>query len=222
MGYDVSYINVSDQFNSSWSMPLSVERIGKNETATQKAHRQLKPLLTHPDLGLKESWVINTLDRKYGNAAYMASVYKYANLLSIVRLRSGVKVWTHYKGAQSKKGQDRVYGEKYCLNSETRHKRFKNPKTNESIEVLQESIFDITSDDYVRLSRSTKRGKAIDVELWRWNNLMLRNKNGHDMRDKPLDIVCIRLTDTQTDKRIFKKDMFVCIHSQSKSDVSTT
>ena len=221
VGYDVSYINVSDYANSSWSMPLSIERIGKHETSTQRAQSQLKSLLTHPDLGLNDRLVVNTLDSKYGNAAYLAPVYKHDNLVSVARLRQGIRVWTRYEGPQSRKGQTRVYGQKYYLNNQTQHKTFKNPRTKESIQVVQESIFDLAADDYVRLSRSTKKGRAIHVDLWRWNNVMLRSKNGHDMRNKPLDIVCIRFTDAQRGKRLFKKDMFVCVHGQSKSDVST-
>ena len=51
VGYNLSFVNVA-HFDGKWNLPLSVQRVGINETSAQCARRQLSVLLTDPVLGL--------------------------------------------------------------------------------------------------------------------------------------------------------------------------
>ena len=67
IGYEVSFVNLSEEATK-WSLPLSAERVGAHQTASEKAHEQWRQLLSRPELGLSEYLCLNALDSKYGNA----------------------------------------------------------------------------------------------------------------------------------------------------------
>ena len=123
IGYEVSYINLSDR-ESGWSLPLSVGRVKVNQTSSEKALDQLKDLLSHPDLDLSERLCINTLDSKYGNAAYLCPAFEHENLVHIVRMRSGMKVWTS-EGDANTGGKPKIYGQKFYLHQESKTMSYK-------------------------------------------------------------------------------------------------
>lgn len=148
IGYEASFINLSIP-ESKWSLPLAIGRVDSDETSSQKALCQLESLLGQSELGLSEYLCLNTLDSKYGNAAYLAPAFVYDSLVSITRFRSGMKVWTKAKPCNDK-GAPKVFGEKYYLNLVSGYKTYKHPKTKLPHEVYQRSIFELPTDDYVK------------------------------------------------------------------------
>lgn len=220
IGYDVSFINFSDP-QSQWSLPLSIERVGLEETASDRALSQLKQLLSHPELGLSEHLCVNTVDSKYGNAAFLADAFGHDNLVHLTRFRSGMKVWLFApkKGTQ---GAPQIYGEQFYLHSQTQHKTYKkHPQTGQPYQVHQRSIFEHPSDHDDQIKAYTRAGRELQVQIWRWNNLLMRSKKGKNMKDKPLDLLAIRVLDAKTQKRVFEKDIFVAIHGKRKDEIST-
>ena len=123
IGYEVSFVNLSD-IKSHWSLPLAIKRVNVKETASECALGQLKSLFAHPQLGFSEKLMVNTLDSKYGTAHFLAPAHQHDNLVNIVRLRAGMKVWKrdyHLKTG----GAPGIYGEKYYLLSQSRYKTYK-------------------------------------------------------------------------------------------------
>lgn len=224
IGYEVSFINLSEG-STKWSLPLSIQRVETDKTASETALEQLKELLSHPDLGLSQKLCLNTLDSKYGNAAYMAKAFAYEDLVSILRLRSAMKVWSsaEEEEAYNGNGAPRIYGEKYYLISKSRMKSYKkHPKTGLPYEVYQQSIFERPHNDYYEIEVQTNRGRKMIVQIFRWDDLRIRSKNGNDMKDKPLDILAIKVQDAQSGKAVFNRDMFVAISGKRKDEISTT
>ena len=216
IGYEVSYVNVSSG-QSKWSLPLSIERITPDQSATQTCLNQLKSLLSHPDLGLSNRLVVNTLDSKYGTASYLCPAFEHENLVSLPRLRSNIKVW---KSAD--KVSKKVYGEKFYLRRESGTKTYKkHPKTGLPYEVYQRSIFELPFDDELVIDGKTSKDRKLRIQINRWNNMMIRSRNGYYMKDKPFDLLAIKVEDAHTGKLVFDREMFVAISGKRKQEISS-
>ena len=215
VGYDLSYLNLGEPA-SGWSLPLSMERVGIDQTATACLLAQLEAVLATPSLA-GESLIVNTLDSKYGNAAYLAPSYAHASLLNVARLRQGQKI---YLSAPLGSGQ--IYGECHYLIPQSRVKSYaRHPKTGQPYEVAQRSIFEHPADERLTLQRFTAAGRELRVELWRWHDLRLRTKNGHNMKDKPLDLLAVQVFDAQTGARLFSQGLYLAISGQRRRHLST-
>lgn len=220
IGYELSFVNLSDT-PSAWSLPLSVKRVGIDQTASECALEQLKMLFAHRDLGLSNTLVINTLDSKYGNARYLAPAHQHEHLVNIVRLRSGIKVWKRHCRSNTG-GAQGVYGEKYYLYAQGQYKTYRHPKTKEPHQVLQRSLFDLQADERLQLCARTTKGRKLLIELWRWNDMMIRTRNGHQMKNKPFDLIAVRVSDLQNGLPLFEREMFIAICGKRKAEISTS
>lgn len=218
IGYEVSCINLSAE--GKWSLPVSTQRVLDDETASERALSQLKALFEHEDLGFSNKLVVNTLDSKYGNAAYLASAFGHDSLVNVVRGRYGIKVWTS-DAEHDTGGAPRIYGEKFYLLNESRTKTYKHPKTKQPHEVYQRAITELEAQQSIQLKGQTKKGRALDIHVERYEDMRIRTKNGHDMKDKPLDVLHIRVLDAQTQAPLYKHDMFVLISGKRKNEVTT-
>lgn len=220
IGYEVSFVNLSEGATK-WSLPLSAGRVGVHQTASEKALEQWGQLLSHPELGLSECLCLNTLDSKYGNAAYLAPAFKHQGLVNLARFKAGMKVW---KAAPRRDtgGAPKVYGEKFYLLLESRAREYKkHPKTGLPYEVSQRSVFELPADEHLEFGAQTAQGRKLQIQLWRWDEMMIRSKNGNIMKDKPFSLLGARVQDAKTGKAVFKRGLFVAIAGQRKGEVST-
>jgi len=230
VGYPISLVNISPDVGK-WSIPIDIRRISSNQSATDCAVEQILELTEESPLC--DKLIINTLDTGYGNASYMSRVYEQEHLVNLVRFRYGKKVWRPYCSSdvellqgqiadpisETKKGSPKVYGDKFYLIDHSDVKTYY--RKGVAYEVERSSIFDWEHQDYVELSGSTYKGRGLNIQLWRWNNLLIRTKEGHNMKDKPFDIVASRVSDEQTGELVFKRTMFTVIHGQKKDQIST-
>lgn len=220
IGYEVSFVNLSDR-SSNWSLPLNIERVRLDETASERALSQLGQLLNDADLGFSDRFCINTLDSKYGNAAFLSDAFGHENLVNIARFRASQKVWKP-DPKQDTGGAPQVYGEKYYLNSLSRWKTYSShPQTKQPYEVYQQSIFDCPADHHCEVQATTRKGRELTVKIWRWNDFLIRSKDGKNMKDKPFDLLAIKVLDAKTQERVFEKDTFLGIHGKGKSKIKT-
>lgn len=219
IGYEVSFVNLSD-IKSRWSLPLAIKRVDVEQTASECALEQLNDLFAHPRLGFGEKLIVNTLDSKYGTAHFLAPAHHHDNLVNITRLRAGIKVWKRDYRPQTG-GAPAIYGEKYYLNSESGYKTYKHPKTKAILEVFQRSLFELEADETWQYDAQTAKGRQLKVQVWRYNDMMIRSKDGNDMKDKPFDLLAVRITDAQSGKMIFDREMFLAICGERKSEIAT-
>jgi len=220
IGYEVSFVNVSDT-TGKWSLPMHAQRVGIDQSASETALDQLAQLLGHAELGLSDRLCLNTLDSSYGHDSFLVPSFAYDNLFNVVRLRKGMKVWTRQRQDDTG-GAPRVYGEKFYLHTESKTVPYKrHPKTGQPYEVFQRSVFELPAHDQLTLESQTTKGRKIRIDLRRWNDLMIRTKDGHNMKDKPFDLLAIQVRDAQSGQLVFDRDMFVAITGKRKAQVDS-
>lgn len=215
VGYPISLINVSiPPLSNKWSIPVSIKRITSNQSAVECAVEQVDELLAQQDLKLSEQSVANSLDSGYGCPNYIEPTYKHKDLVNIIRFRYGKKIWLP-AASESKK----TYGEKYYLIDSSQTKTYH--KKGVAYEVYQRSIFDLAHQDYLELDGTTSKGRNLKIMIWKWTDVLIRTKKGHNMKDKPFDIIASKVVDADTGQLVFNRTMFTTIHGQRKDEINT-
>ena len=224
IGYPVSLVNLSPEVGK-WSIPIDVRRVDSSQSAAECAVEQIEEIISEEPLS--NCFIVNTLDTGYGNPNYLCPVYEHKNLANLVRFTHGRKVWTPKPAPtvketladKKKQGAPGVYGDKYYLTACSDTKTYY--RKGVAYEVDRTSIFDMPEDDYVDLVGKTSKNRPLNIQVWRWNNLLIRTKDGKNMKDKPFDLVASYVADQKTGELVFKKPMFVVIHGQRKDEIST-
>ncbi len=220
IGYPISLVNVSiPPLNNKWSVPISIKRIPSTQSAVDCAVEQMEELQQQENLELVEQSIINTLDSGYGCPNYIEPTYKHKNLVNIIRFRYGKKVWLPAECSNSEQGAPLVYGEKYYLIDFSQTKTY--TREGKTYDVYQRSVFELAHQDYIELDGQTNKGRKLKIMIWKWTNLLVRTKNGHNMKDKAFDLVASKVIDADTGQLVFQKSMFTTIHGQRKDEITT-
>ena len=226
IGYYISCVNLHLYGKShpvSWSIPLDNLRVDVDADKNSLAAQQLAAIIRDKKLPFSQSdKIVNTSDSGYTVPMFIAPlIEEFDNLLLISRMRYGMKVYRPYTGEQKDAGRDKVYeDEPYYLQTES-ERMFTHRVTKERYTKAQRPIFDLPYDDVVEYETTTAKGREIIVCIYRWNDVLLRSKNGHKMDDKPCDLVCIRFVDKQTAQLLFKREMFIGIWGENRRTHST-
>jgi hypothetical protein len=229
IGYNYSYVNLGytpPQGGSRWSLPLDVERVPLDSNAITTALAQHARLMTNEFLPLsKADLVINSSDSGYFTPRYLAElVEKYPNMVQICRNRHGSKVWQQADSprAEGQKGPKPVYGDTtYYLIANSDVKKTTNGKTKVESSKARTAIYDLPPTETVEIETVTSRGRALIVKIDRWDNMMIRSKAGHSMKDKPFNLFGSQVIDAQTGELVFQKPMFISVFGKLKDKVST-
>lgn len=217
IGYPLSSVNLSCESN--WSLPLLRGRVPLEHTESSYAVEQIKALLPQLLIALEFDLVINTTDSSYTHAAYLSPLYAEKNLVCISRFRYGTKVYTPAKG-DNPHGAKKIYDQCFYLRNTTRITKGKVAKTGQTYEKEQVTIYDLPCCVEQVVKVNTKKGRALLVQLYRWNDLKIRSKKGHCMKHKPFDLVGVRVVDAQTGELVFSRDLFFCIFGKRKNEIS--
>lgn len=217
VGYRNSTITLSEY--DGWQLTLAMQRVSINQTATECLLEQLMTLFKDKELPFSAAnLVINRLDRAYGNAQYLSPSYQYDNLLSIVRLRQGQKIWLQ-SSTNNAVGRPNIYDSMpYYLHQNSQTKSFKYKDTVR--QVYQQSIFEIPPSQLEMMGRVSVKGKKIIHQIFQWDNLLLRTKKGNKMSDKPVNLLAIVTTDAETGVQIFPQPLFIIVSGKNKGDLS--
>jgi hypothetical protein len=132
-----------------------------------------------------------------------------------------MKVWK-YQPRISTGGAPAVYGEKYYLHAQSSYRTYKHPKTKLPCKVFQRSIFELDPGEKQQFDAHTTKGRKLTITVWRWDNMMIRSKNGNNMKDKPFDLLAVQVCDAQTGERIFHREMFIAVCGERKTEISTS
>jgi hypothetical protein len=213
IGYGTSFVNLAD-FASSWSLPFDLRRIGSNEDETEVAAEQIKRICESEEFA--SSLQINACDSSYGVAKYISKVNSIENLVNVIRLRHGNKVFeSEY---QETGGAPQVYGSLYYLIEESGWKEYK--KKEKVRRKYLTSIYEKEADEFAEIEKETRRGKPLRVELRRWQSMKMRTKAGNSMKEVEFEIVGIRVLHRETGERIFKQDVFVAVVGEKRSELN--
>jgi len=132
-----------------------------------------------------------------------------------------MKVYQAYTGRQANQGRGKCYDDEfYHLHHDT-SRVYYSPTYKERRTVKQNPIFNRPTNDYTELEYATSRGRQIIVELYRWNDLLLRGTKDCTMSDKPFDVIAARCIDKKTGELIFKKDQFIGLWGKQRTTYDT-
>jgi hypothetical protein len=227
-GYYYSYVNLgynppAQQGGTRWSLPFSIYRLDIQEDELSVAYLQIATLFRDDKLPFKNAkLVINAADSAYSQARFIAPCAEFSNLVNIVRIRFASAVWTPAvidPQEPRKIGAARCYEKAYYLHTDTQRLCF-NSHTKQHEIKEQDSIFLKKEQDYLSFESTTTRGRKITIELWRWNDLLLKTQDGFSMKDKPFDLFAVRVTDNQSGKKLFKNELFAGIFGKNRRQVS--
>jgi hypothetical protein len=168
--------------------------------------------------------VVNA-DCSYGQAAFLAPLYPPENVVCIARFRTGMRVWLPSADDAPTGGARRIYGEKYYLRDSTVLKVFNQKPSKRHPQGLcssveQRSITELGLSEEVVLCTVLKNGRKVIYRIKRWCDVMIRSKNGHNMKDKPFDILRIEVRDETSGQLVFERPLFVAVSGQRRSECS--
>lgn len=220
VGFRISmtHLNAFDKGEAHWCPPLSIKRMSVQEDSLVVGIEQIKSLLADPILPFGENLVLHKADNAYGCAAFLAPLYDLENLVNLVRLRPSSKVYSSTLNDQTG-GAPQIYGEKWYLSEQTGNKTYH--KKGKSYVVWQQSIMDLKADDSLEISLVLKNKRQVILCLHRWNDIKIRSKDGHNMKDKPLDLVRVTVKDAKTNQKVFIRPLFIAVSGQRKDQIPT-
>lgn len=213
IGYGYSFVNFAD-LDSSWSVPYAIERLDFADNLVSTGVNQIAKICKSEPFS--KALNVNSADSSYGCAKYISPSSKIANLVSLVRLRHGNKVYP--KGANSQRlGCPKIYGEVAYLVENSGSKAY--VLRGKRHEKQQNSIYDTPAEAVSVVESSTQKGRLLRVELSRWNNYLMRSKDGLSMKESLFDLVAVRVLDAKDGKRVFQKDMFISVVGEKRGEL---
>lgn len=211
IGYRYSYINISGRENltsAHWSMPCSIERVKTTQSSEAVLLEQLTSIFSRGFFSQTKLNVL-VLDSGYGTPKYLGNLSGLKqeiqdDLVNIVALRRGRKVWESYKGEYSGNGSPQIYGTKYYLNDET---------VGEKIGLGATQAVQTIYQDY-----TNSKDKTYKVELSLWKSMKLRTSDGVNMKEVEFSVVRVRQIAPQTGE-IKGKPLWLSVHGKRKEEI---
>ena len=209
IGFPLSLVNLAN-FSSSWSIPFSLERVKHCEDEIEVAVKQIKAICEREEF--VESLNINAADSSYGVAKFINKVNGISNLVNVLRLRHGNKVYQSDR--QTTGGADQIYGTEYHLIEKSGWHEYR--KKEKIYQKYVSSIYEQAATEYQEIERVTKRGKKLKLELSRWSGQKMRSKGGNSMKEVEFELIGIRVLEKETGKRVFNHDVFVGVVGEKR------
>ncbi len=218
VGYPVSALHLGAG-QAGWCPPLALTRLGSQDDANAVAVTQIESLLRDKTLPFGQELCLLRADSAYGKAIFLSALYDLDNLAIIVRLRQGMKVWTKAPDGEPTGGATRIYGDKFYLTDASGQKTYH--KKGVPYEVWQESLCEQPADERIENAAVLANGRKVVIEIRRWNDLLIRTKQGASMKDKPFDVLRVQVRDAESHRAIFDRPLFVAVSGKRKNQVDS-
>lgn len=211
IGYRYSYINISGRENLAsphWSMPCSIERVSTSQSSEAVLLEQHTSVFSRGFFSQQKLNVL-VLDSGYGTPKYLGKISELKqelqdDLVSIVALRRGRKVWAGYQGEYSGSGSPQIYGTQYYLKDET---------VGNQVGLGTSQAAQTICKEY-----TNSKEKRYKIELSLWKSMKLRTLDGVDMKKVEFSIVRVRQIDSQTGE-IKGKPLWLSVHGKRKEEI---
>lgn len=215
IGYELSCIGLSSRrpyygvSEPSWNPPLSMCLVPYGVNKNSFTANQVNAIMENKDLPFHKELTVNALDSGYCSPEYIAGTHGQDNLVNIIRMPTNRNIWKQLseqevidrrEGNKDNRGANSVYGDLYKL------------KEVES--------WDISADVSSRFGIKLTSGKTCIVAVEIWEDMMIRSKRGHSMKDKPFRLVRIKLLDATTGLALFKKTMWLSVFGKERMKLS--
>ena len=202
VGYQYSLVNLGVP-ESSWSLLFDSRRV-----------KPAEDLLT-----VSAAQVSNVADSQYGTPKYLAPTAQLPNLVNIVRLRHGMKVYQAERVAGTG-GAERICGDKFYLLEASDRKTYTIKE--QPYEVERWALAELPAAEETEIYATTSRGRPLRIHLRRWCGMKMRSKDGHNMKGVLADIVGVTVYDARTGNRVFQHDMFLWVSGAGRQELSLT
>ena len=216
VGYQYSLVNLGVP-ESSWSLLFDSQRVKPAEDLLTVSAAQMVRLCTDEQLPFHAAQVSNVADSQYGTPKYLAPTAQLPNLVNIVRLRHGMKVYQAEEVAETG-GAPQVYGAKFYLLEASDSKTYTIKE--QQFEVERQALAELPAEEETEIFMVTSRGRPLRIHLRRWRGMKMRSKDGHNMKGVVADIVGVTVYDAQTGKRVFQHDMFLWVSGAGREALS--
>jgi hypothetical protein len=204
--------------SSSWSLLFETQRVGISQDLLGVSAKQISKLLRDEELPFKDAIVANVADSQFGTRKYLSPTAGIPNLINIIRLRHGIKIYQEARSSQTK-GAPQIYGEKYYLIEESDTLVYKKPEA-KSCELNRRAVTEIVPAKEIEIYRITSKGRHLRIRIRRWTKMMLRSKNGYSMKEVVSDLVGISVFDAVTKERVYKHDTFLAVTGLMRARLS--
>jgi hypothetical protein len=218
VGYPVSALHLGAG-QAGWCPPLALDRLGPQEDSNAVAVKQIESLLRDKTLPFGQELCLLRGDSSYGKAIFLAPLYDLGQLVLIVRLRPGMKVWAKAPDEEPTGGATRIYGDKFYLTDTSEWKTYR--KKGVPYQVWQESLCEQPADEHLEKETVLGNDRRVVLDIRRWNNLLIRTKKGASMKDKPLDVLRVQVLDAESRQAIFDRPLFVAVSGKRKNQVDS-
>lgn len=218
VGYPVSALHLGAG-QAGWCPPLALDRVGPQDDTNAVAVKQIESLLRDKTLPFGQELCLLRGDSSYGKAIFLCPMYDLDRLVLIVRLRPGMKVWAKAPDGDPTGGATRIFGEKFYLTDTSRWKTYH--KKGVPYQVWQPSLCDLPADERLEKEVVLGNGRKAVLDIRRWNNLLIRTKEGASMKDKPLDVLRVLVFDAQSRQPIFDRPLFLAVSGKQKSQIDS-
>ena len=159
--------------DTSWAIPLTVQRVKSDQTGKQVGSQQLKQIFNGDKLPWSNHLSVLVVDSDYSAYTFLAEQKQHRNLVVVTRVRSN-RVFYTYPKSQGKlsKGHPQWYGDKFDLKDETTwHKPNQRVQTN----------------------FTTKRGRLLQVTISGWSDMLMRGSHDCPMHLQPFTLMQIQV-----------------------------
>jgi hypothetical protein len=185
-----------------WVVPLSCQRVKLEESKVQVGAEQIGALLEHEKLPFGDQLTVEVGDSDYAQPLFLAANRKHPHLVSLVRCR-GNRTFSRlaYRSSEETCGAPSYYGQPFKL---------KAPDTWGP------------ADETTTLPFTSRRGKAYQVSIQAWHNLIMRGQHKpHRIRmyDYPFTLVRIVLLDEDGQPR-FKHPLWLLVVAERRRELS--
>lgn len=192
--------------STSWVLPLLTERVPTSEDKEIVGSRQIESLLKDNELPFGQDLTVEVGDSSYSKPAYLHAHRRFANLLTITRLRGNRSLYHQYAPteealAHPKPGHPTWYGERFLLFD---------PETWTE------------PDETLTLWKRSPQGKLYRVEIQAWHNLLMRGKRKPKplpMDKYPFTLVRVVRYDEQGNP-LFKRPLWLLVMGQRRHELS--
>lgn len=185
-----------------WSVPLSLRRVPATRPAREIGQQQLEALLEDDTLPWHSQLCVAAVDAKYGNALFLASLQRHANLVTVARV-PGNRVFYHAPAPRPATGPVPLgrapwYGAPFALRDASTW-----------------GLPDATT----TFAWVSKHGREYQVAIQAWHNLLMRGKQDASMHEHPFTLVRIQLLDAQG-QPVFARALWLVVVGARRQDLS--
>lgn len=203
VGHQYSVLAMSPNENEAskkhWLIPLSIERIKRNEKGNERGMQQIADQIAA--LGLDDDLSISVGDSLYGSEHCRSIASNNKNLVHVFRISNSRNLFyqpTADELATKGVGRKKTYGSKMDLSDPTTYKE---------------------PDSFVVLDGASKK-KSLVIEISQWNNLLIRGSREFPSARYPVNLARVIVKNEQGES-VFKRPLWIGVMGRRRHEVDS-